>query len=74
MATRKPRAILPVRVARLHGRLLISVAIGILITLATTATNWQWATRLLAGWDTGVLVYLVLILFGGAPRRHPPPA
>jgi len=61
VATRKPRAILPVRVARLHGRLLVAVAIGILITLATTATSWQWATKLLAGWNTGVLVYLVSI-------------
>jgi uncharacterized membrane protein len=61
VATRKPRPSLPVRVARLHGRLLISVVIGVLIALATTATNWQWATRLLAGWNTGVLIYLVLI-------------
>ena len=61
MATRKPQPTLPVRVARLHGRLLISVAIGILIAIATTATSWQWATRLLAGWNTGVMVYLILI-------------
>ena len=47
--------------ARLHGRLLVSAAIGILIALATTAANWQLATKLLAGWNTGVLAYLVLI-------------
>ena len=47
--------------ARLHGRLLVSAAIGILIALAATAANWQLATKLLAGWNTGVLAYLVLI-------------
>ena len=48
-----------VRLARLHARLLISVVIGIAVTLALTATDWRLATRLLAGWDVGVGFYLV---------------
>ena len=46
---------------RLHGRLLISAALGILVVIATMAADWQLATKLLAGWNTGVLAYLVLI-------------
>jgi len=51
---------LPLRLARLHARLLISVAVGVAITLALSFTNWRLPTRLLAGWDVGVALYLVL--------------
>jgi len=47
------------RLARIHARLLISVAIGVAVTLALNATDWRLATRLLTGWDVGVGFYLV---------------
>ncbi len=54
--TRDPSML--VRLARLHARLLISVAIGAAVTLALTATDWRLATRVLTGWDVGVTFYL----------------
>ncbi len=61
MKRAKTKASLPLRFARLHGRLLGSVAFGVLVTLCTIPTNWQTTSKLLAGWDAGVLLYLVLI-------------
>jgi uncharacterized membrane protein len=55
------RPIMPVRVARLHVRLLISAAIGMAVTLGLAMTDWSMATKLLLGWDIGVVLYLVLI-------------
>jgi len=49
-----------VRLARLHARLLISIAIGVAVALASFATTWALPTKLLAGWDTGIFLYLVL--------------
>jgi uncharacterized membrane protein len=55
-------AILPVRIARLHGRLLIAVTVGAIATLVlAAATDWRPATTLLTGWDLGVLFYLALV-------------
>ena len=54
------RPILPVRLARLHARLLISVAVGMAVILGLAMTDWSMATRLLLGWDIGVVLYLVL--------------
>ncbi|MGB6352195.1 MAG: DUF1345 domain-containing protein [Pseudolabrys sp.] len=55
------RPILPVRLARLHARLLISVAVGMAVILALAMTDWSMATKLLLGWDIGVVLYLVLV-------------
>jgi uncharacterized membrane protein len=55
------RPILPVRLARLHARLLISIAAGVIVTLSLTATDWYMATKLLLGWDIGVMLYLALV-------------
>jgi|ERR1044071_133844 uncharacterized membrane protein len=52
---------MPVRLARLHARLLISIAIGMAVTLGLSMTDWTMATRLLVGWDTGVVLYLLLV-------------
>jgi uncharacterized membrane protein len=52
---------MPIRFARLHARLLISVAVGMAVTLGLATTNWSMATKLLLGWDTGVVLYLVLV-------------
>ena len=51
---------LPVRVARLHDKLFISVAFGIVVLLALIPANWWMATKFLVGWDTGVALYLAL--------------
>jgi uncharacterized membrane protein len=52
---------MPLRLVRLHGRLVISVLVGAAVTLALLAIELHMATRLLAGWDVGVLLYLTLI-------------
>ena len=44
----------------LHARLFISAAVGIAVTLALLALPWRMPTRILIGWDIGVLLYLVL--------------
>jgi len=54
------RPILPVRLARLHARLLISAAVGMAVTLGLAMTDWSMATKLLVGWDIGVVLYLAL--------------
>ena len=54
------RLVMPVRLARLHARLLISIAIGMAVTLGLAMTDWSMATKLLLGWDIGVVLYLAL--------------
>lgn len=53
--------LLPLRAVRLHGRLFLSVAVGAAVALAMLAINLHAATRLLIGWDVGILLYLTLI-------------
>jgi uncharacterized membrane protein len=55
------RPIMPVRLARLHARLLISIAVGMAVILGLSMTDWSMPTKLLFGWDTGVVLYLVLV-------------
>lgn len=55
------RPIMPMRLARLHARLLISIAVGMAVTLGLAMTDWSMATKLLLGWDIGVVLYLVLV-------------
>ncbi len=45
---------------KLHARLFISAAFGVAVTLVLLALPWRMATRILIGWDSGVLLYLVL--------------
>ncbi len=49
-----------VRLMRLHARLLISVVVGLAVMLALFGTGWRPATKILAGWDVGVGLYLAL--------------
>lgn len=49
---------LPLRVARLHFKLLIGALIG--IGVAFLPLQVDWPTRALIGWDVGVALYLVL--------------
>ena len=52
---------MPIRLARLHLRLLISIAVGLLMTLGLSLTEWSMATKLLLSWDIGVVLYLILV-------------
>jgi uncharacterized membrane protein len=45
----------------LHSRLVLSAAFGTAVTLTLLALPWGTATRLLVGWDSGVVLYLALI-------------
>lgn len=56
----KALALLPVRVARLHDKLFISAAFGVVVLLALIPADWWMATKLLVGWDAGVALYLAL--------------
>jgi uncharacterized membrane protein len=55
------RPMFPIRFARLHMRLLISILVGMAVTLGLSMTDWSMATKLLLGWDIGVVLYLVLV-------------
>jgi uncharacterized membrane protein len=63
MSRRTRDPLMPVRLARLHARLLISVVFGVAVTLMLAAANWRLATRLLTGWDAGVGLYLIATYF-----------
>jgi uncharacterized membrane protein len=52
---------LPLNIVRLHGRLVISILVGAAVTLGLLAIDLHMVTRLLIGWDAGVLLYLTLI-------------
>lgn len=57
------------RLSRLHARLLISIGVGIAVAVLLGATEWRMPTKLLAGWDVGVALYLLLVylVISGAP-------
>jgi uncharacterized membrane protein len=52
---------MPIRIVRARPRLFIAAAVGILVS-AVSPPDWRVATRLLVGWDAGVLLYLILAL------------
>jgi uncharacterized membrane protein len=49
---------MPIRIARLHARLLIAAVIVVIVILPS---DWRLPTRLLAGWNVGIALYLVMI-------------
>lgn len=49
----------PARLLRLHGRLIVSVIVGIAVALLLTRAP-RFSATLLTGWDSGVALYLVL--------------
>jgi len=69
MTRKPPEPPMTVRLARLHARLLISFAAGVAVTLLLMTTPWRTSTKLLAGWDVGVALYLILtyLQISGAP-------
>jgi uncharacterized membrane protein len=52
---------LPIRIAKLHAHLIISAAFGGIVLFALVFADWRLPTKLLAGWDAGVALYLVLM-------------
>ena len=59
MSTKAKRPTWIVRVGMAHKRLLISAAIGIATIFALRATDLHLVTRMLIGWDTAIVIYLV---------------
>jgi uncharacterized membrane protein len=51
---------LPVRVARLHAKLMIAAVVGLAVIVLAPG-DFRLPTRLLIGWDVGVGLYLALI-------------
>jgi uncharacterized membrane protein len=52
-----------VRIVRARPRLFTSIAVGVIVTAAAAVlTDWRPSTRLIAGWDLAVALYLVLVL------------
>jgi uncharacterized membrane protein len=62
MSTKAKRQTWILRVGAAHRRLLISVAIGIAVALLLLAAPVTAITRMLIGWDIGVLIYLGVVL------------
>jgi uncharacterized membrane protein len=54
------RFLKPVRMIRVRPRLFASVVVGLVIVAACPAA-WRLVTRVLVGWDAGVLLYLALV-------------
>ncbi|HWF94476.1 MAG TPA: DUF1345 domain-containing protein [Xanthobacteraceae bacterium] len=52
---------LPFRIVRARPRLFIAALIGVVV-IALCPSDWRIATRLLAGWDVGIVLYLALAL------------
>jgi uncharacterized membrane protein len=48
------------RLWRLHARLFLSAAFGAAVALGLVALPWRLPTRILIGWDSGVILYLLL--------------
>jgi uncharacterized membrane protein len=53
-------SLLPMRIARLHAKLVIAVAFGATVALLLTPAGMRLPTQLLIGWNAGVMLDLVL--------------
>jgi uncharacterized membrane protein len=49
------------RLWRLHIRLFLAAGFGIAVTLVLLVMPWRMPTRILIGWDSGVVLYLALV-------------
>jgi uncharacterized membrane protein len=59
-APRRRRLPYPLRVIRARPRLTISAVIGLTV-IAALPSAWSVPTRMLLGWDGGIVLYLVLV-------------
>lgn len=51
---------LPIRIYRLHAKLILAAVVGLIIAAVMLAFNLGALTRLLIGWNGGLVVYLAL--------------
>ena len=51
---------LPVRIVKLHAKLVVAALTGLMIAAVLLAFDMRDITRLLSGWDSGLVVYLAL--------------
>ncbi len=51
---------LPIRVYRLHAKLAIAAGVGLAVAIVLMAVDMRGPVRVLAGWDSGIAVYLAL--------------
>jgi len=54
---------LPLRMWRLHLKLIVAALVGVAIALMLPVT-WRLPSRLLFGWDAGIVFYLVIVHAG----------
>jgi uncharacterized membrane protein len=60
---RKPRPYpYPIRVIRAHWRLFLSIVIGV-IAFSLAPSEWRPVTRMLVGWDIGVITYVTMCIW-----------
>jgi uncharacterized membrane protein len=50
---------LPIRIAKLHGKLISAAVVGVVVAILVPG-HWRVATQILAGWNVGVAIYLIL--------------
>ncbi len=53
--------ILPIRIYRMHNKLVIAALCGGLVALGALALDIRPLARVLMGWDSGIAIYLMLI-------------
>ena len=61
MRRRARRGPWALRIVRARPRLFWSAAVGGVVAAVLALTSWRPATRLLVGWNVGVVLYLVLV-------------
>ena len=64
---------LPIRVARLHSKLLIAALVGIAV-IAILPDDWRLPTRLLVGWNIGIALYLADDAYDDVALQYGPAA
>ncbi len=66
-AEQPSRLLKPVRIVRTHNRLFAAIALGIVVYLLLPGSllpgGWKLPTRILIGWNSGVLIYLAIAAF-----------
>ena len=63
----------PIRIVRARPRLFTSASVGLLVFFALLMTDWRLPTRVLAAWDVGVALYLVLAFHLATQAQTAPP-
>ena len=61
-SVKRTRSALPIRMIKLHAKLMIAIIAGIALAVAVVPLTPGRGAHALAGWDAGILVYLALTL------------